>query len=372
MAVAATVGLAALGVWSVLATSSAAAPEPDLPHAVTLGAVEDTLTATGFVRPAVIVDVRASVSGIVNDVQVAEGETVRRGQVLVRLDAGLTSAALAEAEARLRQAYLQDDIARLEQREAATSAARDEFARVRGLFERGLVARDDLRAAEEAYRLIERTRERQTQARQSTRIHIDEARAGVARASARHDGTVIRAPFDATVLRRHVSIGSGVSAVGEAANGGTVLLTLGDARRSAFQGNVTAADARRLVAGMTARIRLDGADGEVMEGVVEAVSKAGELSPGGRAAVFPVVVALTSASADWANVPARAEVVLGRRQAAVVVPSSCVQTDATGRPWALVDTPDGRLRHDLDLGVVLMDQIEIRAGLRPGQVVRCR
>jgi hypothetical protein len=64
--------------------------------------------------------------------------------------------------------------------------------------------------------------------------------------------------------------------------------------------------------------------------------------------------------------------VLGRRQAAVVVPSSCVQTDATGRPWALVDTPDGRLRHDLDLGVVLMDQIEIRAGLRPGQVVRCR
>ena len=59
--------------------------------------VERTLIASGMVKPAVTLDVRAEISGLVEAVLVKEGDRVSAGQVLVRLDNRVAAGELAPA-----------------------------------------------------------------------------------------------------------------------------------------------------------------------------------------------------------------------------------------------------------------------------------
>jgi macrolide-specific efflux system membrane fusion protein len=358
--------------WGLIGKTSSAAPEPGYVHTVAAAPVEETLIASGLIRPAMTVEVRAEASGVVRAVLVSEGDHVRLGQELVRLDSTMAAAAVDEAEARLRQAYLQDAATQTDLDEQSVALERNAYDRARALYAKGLVARSDLEQKQLSLRLAERALQRTRSARQGSRAHIEQALADVRRSRAQFEQTIVRAPFDATVLRRSVDVGSGVSAVGQSASGGTVLMTLGDARRSAFYASVTAADAQRLRAGMPARIRLDAVAGGVLSGVVHSVSTAGDLNGTTQLATFPVIVALTAAPNNWVNVPARADVVLRVEPDSTVVPPGCVHTDAAGISYALLETEGGPERRDVDLGAIQPDRLQVRSGLVPGQVIRCR
>lgn len=358
--------------WGVLGPPSEAAPDPGWVHEVASGAIEETIIAAGVVRPAMTVEVRAEASGLVSAMLVDEGDEVRRGDVLVRLSSELAEAAVDEAEAQLRQAYLQEEATRLDLDHQAVELERRAYQRARALHERGLIARNDLEQHEMKLRLAERMLERNRGARRSSLAYIDQARAKVARARAQLEHTVVRAPFDAKVLRRFVDVGSGVSGVGQAANGGTVLMTLGDSRRSAFYTDVTAADAQRLARGMSARVRPESAGGVVVDGEVHLVSTSGELASTGQLATFPVVVSLNTARHDWVNVPARTEIVLSVTPDATIVPTGCVRTDDEGRSYVLREMPEGAERRDVTLGSIQPERLEILSGLEPGHRVRCR
>jgi HlyD family secretion protein len=372
LAIGVTAAIAAVILRGFLGESSEAAPEPGYTHVVAAAPVEDTIIATGVVRPAMTVELRSEASGLVDEVLVREGDVVRRGEVLVRLSSGLATAAVDEAEAQLRQAHLQEETASLDLDQEALDLERRAYARAEALFERGLFSRNDLEQHRLTLRLGERTFERNRKARRASLAHIEQARANVARAKAQLDQMVVRAPFDATVLKRSVDVGSGVSGVGQSASGGTVLMTLGDSRRSAFYASVTAADSQRLQAGMPARIGLDAVGGGVIDGEVHLVSGSGEMGPNGQLATFPIVVALATARRDWVNVPARAEIVLTVSPDSTVVPAGCIRIDEEGRSYALLETPAGPERRDVELGAIEPNRLEVRSGLIPGQEVRCQ
>ena len=78
--------------------------QPQVPVTVAVvkrGAAPYTLTANGTVEPRQTARVTAQVSGIVTSVEFREGEAVRQGQVLFRIDPRPYAAALAQAEAAL-------------------------------------------------------------------------------------------------------------------------------------------------------------------------------------------------------------------------------------------------------------------------------
>lgn len=373
IAVAAVAAAGASLLWGLLESTPEAAPEPGYVHLVSAASIEETIITTGVVRPATTVELRAQTSGLVEEMLVQPGERVRRGQVLVRLASALADAAVDEAEAQLRQAYLQETLTQLDLDHEAVELERRAYERAQDLHERGLLSTNDLEQHRLRLRLAERALERNRSARRSSLAHIDQARAKVERARAQQELTVVRAPFDATVLRRFVDVGSGVSGVGQSSDGGTVLMTLGDSRRSAFHASVTAADAQRLEAGMPARVRFETAGGELVEGQVALVSSAGEVNAASQLATFPIVVTLTSARTDWVNLPARAEIVVNVAPSSTVVPPGCIRTDDEGRSYVLVETGDeAPERRDVELGAIQPDRLEIRSGLEPGQLVRCR
>jgi RND family efflux transporter MFP subunit len=338
-----------------------------------LTAVEDVLLVAGLVKPAVTIELRAEASGIVEMVSVKEGDRVAAGQELVRLDSRLAQSALEQAEANLRQAELQDAATRLELDEDALELRRRSYERAKMLFEQGLLAPDQLEQRQLELRSAERAAERVRRNIQSSQARIAQARAGVDQARTQLLHTSIRAPFEAFVLRRQVEVGSGVAGVSQSASGGSVLMTLGDARESALYAKATAVDARRLKPGLPARVRLDSDPGQSMDGAVQSVSTAGDVDQQSRLTTFPVIIALHSQPpGGWVNVPAQAEIVLSATVDAVTIPERCVRTDPSGRSFVTVRGQTGDRTRSVEVGAIQKDLIQIRTGLERGQTVVCR
>ena len=335
--------------------------------------MEEVLLVAGLVRPAVTIELRAEASGIVESVSVSEGDRVAAGQELVRLDSSLAQAGLDQAEANLRQAELQDAATRLDLDEDTLELRRRAFARTEKLFADGLVSQDEFEKSRLELRSAERSVERARRTIEGSQARIAQAQAAVDQARTQLMHTSIRAPFDAFVLRRQVEVGSGVAGVSQSASGGSVLMTLGDARESALYAKATAADARRLRPGMAARVRLDSDPSNPIPAVVQSVSTAGDVDQQSRLTTFPLVIALqTQPPGGFVNVPAQAEIVLSATIDAITIPERCVRTDPSGRSLVIVQGQAGNRQRQVELGVIQGDRVQVRAGIDNGQTIFCR
>lgn len=140
-----------------------------------------TLESLGTVRANESVDVAARVAGRVESLEFTDGQRVRRGDLLVRLDSAEERAEVREAEVRLAE-------------------QRRELERIRGL-------------------VADRNLPRQRLDEQESRVSEAEARLEAARA--RLDNREVRAPFSGVLGLRRVSVGALV-------NPGTLVATLDD------------------------------------------------------------------------------------------------------------------------------------------------
>lgn len=336
-------------------------------------AMEDVLLVAGQVKPAVTIELRAEASGIVESVAVKEGDRVTAGQQLVRLDSKLAQSSVDQAEANLRQAELQDAATKLDLDDDALELRRRNLERSQRLFEQGLLPRDQLEQRELEFKSATRAVERAKRSIESSQARITQARASVDQARTQLLHTSIRAPFDAFVLRRQVEVGSGVSGVNQSASGGTVLMTLGDARESSLYARATAVDARRLKPGLPARVRLDSDATQPLAAVVLSVSTAGDVDTQSRLTTFPIVIALKAQPpGGWVNVPAQAEIILSATVDSIAIPERCVRADPSGRSYVIVRQQTGDRMRIIDVGIVQNDRIQVRSGLEKGQTVVCR
>ena len=129
------------------------------------------VTASGEIRAKKSIDLQSEVQGIITDLPVHEGDTVRKGQVLLSIDPIQTNADLEVARAQYEQAAAQASVQEFEisnaevqlmHEENALKAAQaqlqqsqDNFARAQGSFKRqqqlhedGLLSRDDYEEAQ--------------------------------------------------------------------------------------------------------------------------------------------------------------------------------------------------------------------------------
>ena len=106
---------------------------------VTRGTVQQKVTGSGQIKPATEVKISAQVAGKIVRLHVKEGDRVKRGQLLVELDPERYIASVQQAESRLLAA------------KANEKKAHSELLRTKQLFERKLVSKAELEAAEAAY-----------------------------------------------------------------------------------------------------------------------------------------------------------------------------------------------------------------------------
>jgi RND family efflux transporter MFP subunit len=192
--------LIAAGGW--LALSGAAALPVHTAMAQPIGgggANASVLDATGYVTARRQATVSAQITGTLIDVLIEEGDHVKQGQVLARLDDTAQRAGLAQAEAQLHsaQALLVQDQAQLAQSER--DVKRDE-----DLVARKLVSQQ---AVEQARTQVDS----QTAALDAQRKQIDLAAANVRSARVQLEYCTVRAPFTGVVIAKAAQLGEIVS-----------------------------------------------------------------------------------------------------------------------------------------------------------------
>src|SRR6202043_2501798 len=193
-------GLIGAGAWFGLSGGAALPVRTVTAQPIAGGAANaSVLDATGYVTARRQATVSAQITGTLSEVLIEEGDHVKAGQGLGRLEDTAQRAALAQAEAQLHSAQ-----ALLVQFQAQLAQAQRDVRRAEDLVQRKLVSEQ---AVEQARTLVD-TQSAQVE---QQRKQIDLAAANVRSAHVQLDYCTVRSPFKGVVIAKAAQVGEIVS-----------------------------------------------------------------------------------------------------------------------------------------------------------------
>lgn len=269
--------------------------------------ITPTILASGSLTYQTEIAMRSEVMGRVKSLYVKEGDPVKQGDVLLRLDPATLQTQVDALEAGLRQSRLSIERARVSNETIETKWKRYEQLRASGVIDANTY--DEVRSQRDQSRVeLNSSMEMATQ----TEAQLNQARENLAK-------TVLRAPIDGRVTQLTIEVGE--TAVPSATSiAGSDLLTIADTSNLYAEVNVNETDVARVVPGQLAKIVPAAFPDQAWEGVVETVA----VSPRqvqGQGKSYPVKIRL-QASPDMrfhTGMSCRAEIATRASDAAAVV-----------------------------------------------------
>ncbi len=342
-----------------------------------------TLQFSGRVTTLSRVEVGSTVTGRVAVVAVREGDAVKAGQVLLRLEDDEWRAALAQAEAGARQAAARLVGLRGGSRDAASAgvaqadaqlrAAEAELRRTRDLVAQGFLGQarlDEVERATAVARAQRMAAQAQRQGLDNTGSDIVQAQAQLALSEAAADvarvrlsQSVVRAPADARVLGREVEPGQIVQP-------GRALLTLALAGPLELVAQVDERFLEELRPGQTAAVLADAYPAQRFTAKLDRIAPRVDAQRGSIELRFSLPTVPDFLREDMTL---SLEVTTAERPRARVLPLAALRTTRTaGQPgraevWI---AQDGRVQtRDVQLGLRTLSAVEVVEGLADGDTV---
>ena len=318
-----------------------AEPAPSAPAAVQVGAenvvvvtLQDISTGpliSGTLMPERDATVRAEVSGSILQVTAAEGQQVRRGQLLARIEDQALGDAYKSAQSAVRSA------------EQALGVAEREAARTESLVKGGALAERDLDTARNAVT--------------AAQAQVEDARSRLASAAKQQANLIIRSPMDGVVAARQANAGDVVSQ-------GTELYRIIDPRSMQLEATVPSEFLSAIKIGLPVQFQVRGYPGQTFAGRIERISPAAD--PVTRQ--VPIFVTIPNTAGRLvAGLFAEGRVAQQSRRA-LVVPVSAVNTSDPRAPWVLRATSGKAERVPVTLGLRddQTERVEITGGVKEG------
>jgi RND family efflux transporter MFP subunit len=285
---------------------------------VAIGSIAREVEVSGVVEPIRTVSVNSQLATTVRGVFAEEGDRVRAGTVLARLE----DAELAVS---------------LEAARAALEAARAAFERAEQLREREVIT------------LPEYERDRTALAAAEGEHRRLQTRVGYA---------TVRSPIAGVVTAKRVEAGDVVGAQ-------TPLFEVADLSTLVVPIGVSELDVGQLAQGDTVEVSLDAQPDRPLRGRIRRVFPAAD--PATR--LVPVEVALEPGSMARPGYLARVRFRFDERHDVPLVPASAVLTGSGGEESAFVVVDGKALRREVETGLVSEGRVEIVSGLGPGDIV---
>jgi HlyD family secretion protein len=210
--------------------------------AVERGNVESTVSATGTLGAVRTVAVGTQVSGQIAELLVDFNDTVKKGQLLARIDPTLQQQAVTDAQASVERAQAQ-----------LLQAQRD-YNRNRELMTSGLVARSVFETTDSSLDVA--------------RANVKSARVALDRAKQNLEYTNIYAPIDGVVVERNVDDGQTVAASLSAPQ---LFLIANDLRNMQILASVGEGDIAQIKEGQKVKFSVQALSGQTFEGDVNQV-----------------------------------------------------------------------------------------------------
>jgi RND family efflux transporter MFP subunit len=307
---------------------------------------QSVLTASGYVVARRKAAVASKGTGRLVYLGVEEGDQVKKGQVIARLEDEDVLASLRRARAELAAA------------EAELKDARESLNRQKLLLERALVAQAEYDTAEARYKRVMAT--------------IDSARFAVREAEVAVDYTKIIAPFDGTVLRKNADVGEIMAPLAGAASSRAAVVTIADMSSLEVDADVAEANITRVKIDQPCEIRLDAYPEQAYQGQVS------KIVPTADRAKATVMVKIRFKSYDRRVLPEMSAKVSflareldgakGANESVLTVPGAAVAM-RNGRQVVYQIKEDRALEVPVAVGRTMGTLVEIKQGLKEGDRV---
>lgn len=335
-----------------------------------------TVVASGRVEAPNRVDVGVQVTGTVARIPVAEGQTVKAGDVLIELESSELRAAerqalvaVDQARARLRQLReVQAPLAEQSVRQARASLdnATTQLQRNESLFKQGFIgaaALDESRKAVELADAQWRSAQAQLQSARAGGSDVAVAETAVAQAvasaemaTARSRYGVVRAVAAGTLISRNVEVGDVVQA-------GKVLMTLSPTGRTQLVADIDEKNLRLLALGQKALASADAYPNERFAAVLAYINPAVNAQTGAVPIKFDVPQPPATLRQDMT---VSVDVEVARRPQALVAPLAAIHDPDSAQPWALRVENGRAVRVPVRVGLRSGGLCEVLQGLSAG------
>ncbi|MEE8424132.1 MAG: efflux RND transporter periplasmic adaptor subunit, partial [Thermodesulfobacteriota bacterium] len=243
---------------------------------ITKGDLKITVAATGRVKPDLEVVVKSKASGGIIEFSFEEGDVVKRGGVVVRLDPQIERSRLNQAKANLLMAEAKSEKAKISRKDA-----RIRLERQRRLFADRIVSQQDLDNAQIVFE------------KSGSDIKIAEAevmrlREALIEAEDRLNDTEITAPITGTILEKFVEEGQIITSGTSSTTEGTSLFNMADLNKIYISANVDETDVGKVQPGQDVSITADAYPGWSFNGKVIRIAPKGRVES--TIIVFDVIV----------------------------------------------------------------------------------
>lgn len=330
------------GMWALDVPAADETPTLELAAAdvatVARAVLTRSLPVTGSLSPLVQTTVKAQAPGEVLEVTVREGQSVRNGDVLVRIDTRSLNAELDSRQAALEKARADLALAKLN-RDNSTS-----------LLEKRVISQNAYDTTESAY--------------QANLANAKLAEAQLSQARIALGYATVRAPFDGTIAQRLVQPGEKVEI-------GSSLLTLVDLSHLELQAPAPADEISSVRLGQIANFRVGGFGERRFEGRVERINP---MTDTGSRSVMLYLSVDNPDGALKGGMFAQGDLILDETEPVAAIPLTAVRTEA-GLPYVFAIQGAKIARRPVTLGLRSEEQnlVELRAGLETGaRVVAAR
>lgn len=295
--------------------------------------------ATGTIAPAQYVDVAPKKTGRITAILVNENDTVKKGQLVAKLDSEDLETKREKAEIEVR-----DKAAKYE--------------RMRHLYSIGAKSEEELETA---------------------LFNYDTAKTTLATAQADINDTLIYASMDGTVVGEPQTVGAMAT---QGTNNPTVIMRIADLSKKEIMAKVDESDIGAIKVGQDAEFTVDAYPGVTFNAKVKKISqsdtgttwniKSSSSSSSNSASVIYYYVTLDVEDPDAKLYPAmtaRVDIVKEKRINALSIPITAVKADKEGA-YVMVRTGEGKTeKRAIKTGITVEDYVEVLEGLEEGEKI---
>ena len=262
---------------------------------VTMGDIEQNVTANGTINPVTLVNVGTQVSGRVKKIYADYNDQVKKGQILLELEDELFKAQIAQS------------VGNVKDNEASLELAKANEARMRSLFEKEYVSKQEL--------------DQSVQALKSAEAQLSTTKAQLKRDQTNYGYSIIKSPVAGVVVDRVVDVGQTVAASLQTP---TLFKIAQDLSKMQIDTSFAEADIGRIQVGQVAKFNVDAFPNTNFEGVVKQI----RLNPTNTANVVTYDIVISMDNPDQRLLPgmtAYVNITFAKHDNVLLVPNAALR-----------------------------------------------
>ena len=232
----------------------------------------ETVNASGKIYPVVEVRISPDISGEVVELNVEEGDSVKRGQVLARIFADIYALQRDEAASRVNQsqATVANSEAGLDALQANLDLAKQSYDRNKKLYDEKVISKAEFENFESVYKSAQANYNAGKQTIKSLEAGVQTAQTGLSSANKNLGRTTLIAPMDGVVSSLGVKKGERVA--GNSFNIGTEMMRIADMGVLEVRVDVGENDVVKVNLGDSADVEVDAYNNRKFKGVVTEIA----------------------------------------------------------------------------------------------------